>query len=51
MVPIRITEGARSVRIPAWLTDALLILVLGLAIVVLRDAGLLAPDLTPALYW
>jgi hypothetical protein len=51
MVPISFTLGAKSVRIPAWLTDALLILVVGLAILMLRDAGYLAPDLTPALYW
>ena len=51
MPPISFTRGSRSVRIPAWMTDALLILVLGLAILVLRDAGVLAPDLTPALYW
>lgn len=33
-------------RIPAWLIDAVFILALGLGLLQLREAGVIAPDVT-----
>lgn len=51
MASIGLTRRPQSRRIPAWVADVLLIIVLGVAILLLRDAGVLAPDLTSPLYW
>lgn len=46
MTTIAQVSTAASLRIPLWLSDALLILILGVAVAVLRATGLLAPDVT-----
>jgi hypothetical protein len=46
MTTIAQTSTSTSFRIPLWLSDAVLILVLGVAVAVLRATGLLAPDVT-----
>lgn len=51
MTAIASQKASTTVRTPGWAVAAMLILVLGLAILALREAGLLAPDLTLPLYW
>jgi hypothetical protein len=51
MTTIAHTSTFASIRIPIWLTDAVLILFLGVAIAALRASGLLAPDVTLPLPW
>lgn len=51
MTAIASPKASTTVRIPDWAVGAMLILVLGLAILALREVNLLAPDLTLPLYW
>lgn len=51
MTAIASQKASATIRAPGWAIAAMLILVLGLAILAFREVGLLAPDLTLPLYW
>lgn len=51
MTAIASQKASRTVQVPAWAVEATLILAMGLAVLFLREAGLLEPGLTLPLYW